>query len=335
MEGIYGKSDRAKRVERAINAFKGLSASETKRRILEGDEGEEAPSKSGGNTGLPFGLCKKHGISLPPNATPRDAWEALKNKTGLSPQDFYDRLKEGRDRNGREQGETDGANGGQIEQEFATKSDRIETCTTHAELGEYFHKTYGVTVDASVHSLDFPSVHSAASGMDIVLREFPQAKGVLRSVSTSSSGLMCARPNGEICFNPSFFKNGEATIQQRMEQSSRSGYHPKNSGARECGAHEMGHMLELALIQRRYPNGGGTLAWNKCIMAKEIVSEACKNIKRQTRQSFDVIRSEVSTYANENFSECLAECVSDYIANRTNAAALSKYVWQRLKEELQ
>lgn len=304
----------------------------------EGDVPEQEPAVGrGGNTRLPFGLCKKYGISLTENATPRDAWTALKNKTGLSPQDFYDKLKDsGKEREGREQAEKGGADsGGQREQEFATKSDRIETCTTHAELGEYFHKTYGVTVDASVHSLDFPSVHSAASGMDIVLREFPQAKGVLRSVSTSSSGLMCARPNGEICFNPSFFKNGEATIQQKMEQSSRSGFHPKNTGARECGAHEMGHMLELALIQRRYPNSGGTLAWNKCIMAKEIVSEACKNIKRQTRQSFDAIRAEVSTYANENFSECLAECVSDYIANRTNAAALSKYVWQKLKEELQ
>lgn len=28
-----------------------------------------------GNTGLPFGLCKKYGISLPENATPREAWD--------------------------------------------------------------------------------------------------------------------------------------------------------------------------------------------------------------------------------------------------------------------
>ena len=31
---------------------------------------------------LAFGLCKKYHISLPDNATPRDAWEALK-KIGI------------------------------------------------------------------------------------------------------------------------------------------------------------------------------------------------------------------------------------------------------------
>ena len=30
------------------------------------------------NNRLPFGLCKKYGIDLPDDATPKDAWEALK-----------------------------------------------------------------------------------------------------------------------------------------------------------------------------------------------------------------------------------------------------------------
>lgn len=59
-----------------------------------GEENEVQPDR-GGNTRLPFGLCQRYGISLPRNATPRDAWDALKGKTGLSPQDFYDSLKRG------------------------------------------------------------------------------------------------------------------------------------------------------------------------------------------------------------------------------------------------
>ena len=39
---------------------------------------------SGGNTGLPLGLCKKYGISLPENATPRQAWDELAKK-GIAP----------------------------------------------------------------------------------------------------------------------------------------------------------------------------------------------------------------------------------------------------------
>lgn len=67
-------------IQAAIKEFSGLSAEQTKRKILaqqNGDEETEEPENHG-NTGLPFGLCKKHGIALPDNATPRDAWEALK-----------------------------------------------------------------------------------------------------------------------------------------------------------------------------------------------------------------------------------------------------------------
>lgn len=57
------------------------------------EEQEEEEKKSSGNTGLPFGLCKKYGIALPDNATPRMAWEALKNKKGITPNDAYRQLK--------------------------------------------------------------------------------------------------------------------------------------------------------------------------------------------------------------------------------------------------
>lgn len=50
-------------------------------------------SSKGGNTGLPFGLCKKYGIDLPDDATPRDAWEALKG-LGITPESVYKTLKE-------------------------------------------------------------------------------------------------------------------------------------------------------------------------------------------------------------------------------------------------
>lgn len=44
---------------------------------------------------LPYGLCAKYGIALPPNATPTDAWNALKGH-GIKPSDVYKELqKEG------------------------------------------------------------------------------------------------------------------------------------------------------------------------------------------------------------------------------------------------
>lgn len=41
------------------------------------------------DTRLPFGLCKEYGIELPPTAEPKDAWAAIKEKTGKSPEHFY------------------------------------------------------------------------------------------------------------------------------------------------------------------------------------------------------------------------------------------------------
>ena len=64
-------------------------------RLTEQEENQEENTENGaGNIGLPFGLCKKYGIYLPNNATPREAWDALKKRTGLSPNDFYRELKQ-------------------------------------------------------------------------------------------------------------------------------------------------------------------------------------------------------------------------------------------------
>lgn len=57
------------------------------------EEGGTSEKGAGGNTGLPFGLCKKYGISLPENATPREAWAALEKKTGLTPEQIYPTLE--------------------------------------------------------------------------------------------------------------------------------------------------------------------------------------------------------------------------------------------------
>lgn len=75
-----------------------------------GDDGdtEDIPDEEshGGNTGLPFGLCKKYGISLPQNATPRDAWNALAGK-GIYPPWTEKGKDQYKDENGKEQKPTE------------------------------------------------------------------------------------------------------------------------------------------------------------------------------------------------------------------------------------
>ncbi len=63
----------------------------------------EKEQKNNGNLGLPFGLCKKYGITLPKNATPYDAWAALYRKTGKKPETFYAQAKKEQSQRGQQQ----------------------------------------------------------------------------------------------------------------------------------------------------------------------------------------------------------------------------------------
>ncbi len=60
---------------------------------LDEDKEEEDEHGSHGNTRLPYGLCKKYHIDLPNDATPRQAWQALKDKKGISAKEEYAQLK--------------------------------------------------------------------------------------------------------------------------------------------------------------------------------------------------------------------------------------------------
>lgn len=300
----------------------------------ESSEGQEtAIAVNHGNTRLPYGLCQRHGISLPDKATPRDAWDALKG-IGISPkQAFADARKE----RAHKQGDSGGNADDQSVESGATDENgdgEIDSCKTFNELDDYFQKTHGVSIDSSVCSLDFPAVREVSKGIDIVLREFPQAQGVLNKLTTGSgSGLMWATSTGQIQFNPCYFQNGRATIQQKMEYAGQTGFHPVNSGTKDCGTHETGHILELALIKRQYPNSVH-IAFGAGWLAQDIVKPARLAIKKRTKLKVYDITAGVSTYACKNDQECLAECVSDYIVNGENAAPLSIEVWKRLKKEL-
>ena len=48
-----------------------------------------AKKEDNGNTRLPFGLCERYGIPIGKDWTPRDAWEALRKKTGITPEQAY------------------------------------------------------------------------------------------------------------------------------------------------------------------------------------------------------------------------------------------------------
>ena len=219
----------------------------------------------------------------------------------------------------------------------------IKECKDFDSLSSYMMAQYGVSVDESVHALDFPTVQQSMMGIEQVMEEFPQAQSALKGISTSKSGVMSASFNGKINFNPNYYQKGDPQVAKTMVQGIKTGFHPANTGVLETGSHEMGHLLERALIEMSHPGVGAldqlyrAQAWSKCTEATSIISEACKMAKK-TEAGKGLVNSQlkamVSGYATKNNSECLAECVADYVANGENASILSKEVWKILKGKL-
>ena len=207
----------------------------------------------------------------------------------------------------------------------------VSDASNFKDLQSYFKKK-GYKMNDAIAKLDFNSIKDTTNGVDIVLNEFPQAKKVFAGFDIGKSGVACASFTGKISFNPAYYT--DAKNLQSMIMGNTTGFHPKNTGIVEIGSHEMGHILELALINN---HNGGVFAWSECTEAKKIVSEACKLAKKLPEGKGKVnatLKSEISGYAMQNASECMAEGVADYIANKNNASVLSRMIWNLLKGEL-
>lgn len=103
--------------------------------------------RNGGNTGLPFGLCKKYRIELPDGATPTDAWNALREGVGITPERAYAELKEETPNNSpaETQEESDGD---------GRASERKPMPTTRAEALERLRETLGMRVTKAARQAD-------------------------------------------------------------------------------------------------------------------------------------------------------------------------------------
>lgn len=203
------------------------------------------------------------------------------------------------------------------------------------ELEEFLRTQYKVSIPDSIRQLHFEAVKQSLAGLDRVANEFPQAKPFFKGVTISDHGIMAAGYDGSISFNPNYYDRLESL--DCMIMGSKTGFHPKNTGISEIGSHEMGHLLERALIGKHTTGVGGVQAWNDCSYAKSVVSEACKAAKK-TEEGKGMLnaglKKQISGYSLSNDSECLAEAVADCMANGENASILSKEIWQILKREL-
>lgn len=112
-------------------------------------ESDNAPEDDGGSAkySLPFGLCKKYGIPIGKNWTPRDAWAALKGKGVVSDvSGEYDEL----DKTGEQGNETqDGTN---PQEEVKTNGDVVKF-STREEAVRYIQDKVGMNISQGMSKI--------------------------------------------------------------------------------------------------------------------------------------------------------------------------------------
>lgn len=215
----------------------------------------------------------------------------------------------------------------------ATPTNDIAGAKSFTELKNRMEKKYKITISNNLGALDFEAVRDSMSGIDRILEEFPAAKPYFTGMGTGASGgtIMNATYHGTININPTMHAT-KASIKRTYRPTP---FHPKNNNAFGSAAHETGHLLERALIDKYK---GSINDWTGCTYGRKIVDKAISSMQRAdpawTKFTKSNLMGTISGYAKTDGSECLAEAVSDYILNGENAAPLSQEIWKILKKEL-
>lgn len=210
----------------------------------------------------------------------------------------------------------------------------IRSATNFAELVEATRNKYGIPITDDVLSLRFDMVHEALIGVDDMFTEYPGLAKSVRTITTSSTGIMSC--NGEaINFNPAWFHAPER-LNRTIAECVASHWWPENTTIRSIAAHECGHAVEWFLIDGQpVPYYEKVMMWNKRTHATELVREAVSAVKKtdfgKGKKTPDLINS-VSTYAARNRSETIAESFADVYANGENANPLATEIVRICRE---
>lgn len=214
------------------------------------------------------------------------------------------------------------------------------------ELRQYMKDHHGVHVHASADKVDFNVVREAAAEIESLLQEFPQASQGIHELNGSEgrkNAYASASLNGKLQLNPALMGD-QAALMRSYERDVKNGFHPEGTTGAHISSHELGHLLESAMIHKEFGVGydyqsqfNRINAWNKNKIATRVISEAARAVKKTAAGkglTNDQLVAQISRYATKNRSEAMAEAVADYRANGSRAKPLSQEIWKILKREL-
>lgn len=207
-----------------------------------------------------------------------------------------------------------------------------------SELSDYMQNAYSVKLDKSLKKYNFSTVKECTVQMEEIMNDFPRIKGTLKTLNAKKYN---NGTNAETKFIPVEMTLGDKMLTgMTMKQYYNNGWSPKSLYLEPHEAitvHEMGHVLEAALVKKKtQTTREGLKLWNNCTEAKAIMKKAYKRAYGKSA-SFATIKNtmkSISRYGMTDMSEAMAECISEYYSAREMAHPLSNAVYNILKEEL-
>ncbi|MBE6129566.1 MAG: hypothetical protein E7185_09855 [Erysipelotrichaceae bacterium] len=221
-----------------------------------------------------------------------------------------------------------------------TRESAAKTAQYDAEfnaLRSRFQDKYGWKLDDNLRDQqDWRTVRDSIYGVESVLKDFPGAQqylagGGLKSESLSLNTLGDANlGTGQIRLNNSYMRD-QRTLGLVMQRTAQEGFHPSGSAAQGVATHETGHLLVTALTRKTGMSYDDT--------ASDIVKTAFRSAPAQAYARSLGIRSNatrqmagtISQYAIENYHETIAEAVSDWRTNGSQANPFSRVIVRELK----
>lgn len=206
-------------------------------------------------------------------------------------------------------------------------------CKNFDELEKFLLNNYGIRVSQKFKALHFASVIKGVDGVLKAIDTFPQLLHRITLFDThyNNAGFMFAAYDGTIFWNLNKFGKIMPMKEKNYNKFVNGKWsHPVNSGFASLGAHEAGHVLCAIDAERRYPNKSVNFTlqvYNNSSVAKDILNDVAKANKAKLYN----LQKEMCRYAQTNASECIAECIADYITNGDKAQRLSVMVAEYFK----
>lgn len=210
----------------------------------------------------------------------------------------------------------------ELQQEPST--DKIQVEEDFNDLVVRFKKDYNIQIDDNMSELNLNAVRETLEGFESVLNRFDLSSYVKDITAFKNVEYLGFDISGTLVFNPEVYQTYQAMQKATSNQISK------------VGAHEAGHVIELALIEKVVKENDSLNKfelWDECTIAGQLVISACRNVSGGTTKNYRTLVLGISEYALETPSECLAEAVSDYYANGDNASELSKEICRLIEEE--